>query len=408
MSSRLRNLARVVTALAVAAAYAALQSAIDVGIDRAGGRTGSDLEAAFALWSAVAALALAWPALWLRHRRRSGAAQLVGLVSRFVPRRPRWSRALRLADSVGLMLFGAGTSAVTVSEQRGHTMPLESQFLLLFGGLATLGAGLLVIRRTRPYAGRPAAQALLRDGREPVLYLRSFDDDEIAAQIDDGADFNINTREEQFVGALGVIGPVIAVGQPSEPLPRLGAARFYLPLDDWKSTVLRLMDLSQLIVLRLGQGDGLWWEVEQVRATQPAGKLLLLAPGGPSDLVARLNDHLPVPVPPGGLGPDEHWISAVIVFDELWTPRVFPVGPRRTGWRSWMRSPGLGAVETSTLHVARAVQAALASVGRRRRTMLWRPRLASKLVGLTGLGLAVELVLAGWLVYRALQLIALW
>ncbi|MEU8920138.1 transferase [Kitasatospora sp. NPDC048545] len=407
MSSRLRNIARLVTALAVAAAYVALQLAIDVGIDGAGGREGSDLEAAVALWLAVAALVLAWPALWLRHRRRSGAAQLVGLVSRFVPLRPRWNRTLRTANSIGLMLFGAGTYAVTMSEQRGHTMPMESQFLLLFGGLAATGAGLLVLRRTRPYAGRPAARALLRDGREPVLYLRSFDDDEIAAQVEDGADFNINTREEQFVGALGVFGPVIAVGQPAEPLPRLGAARFYLPLDDWKPTVLRLMDLSQLIVLRLGQGDGLWWEVEQVRATQPAGKLVLLTPGGPSDLMARLNDHLPTPVPLREPGPDEHWVSAVVVFDESWTPRVFPVGQRRTGWRSWMRSPGFGAVETSTLHLARAVQAALASVGRRRRTMLWRTRLSSQ-SQLTGLGLALALALAGWLAYRAAQLIALW
>ncbi|MFD8782137.1 hypothetical protein [Kitasatospora sp. NPDC059599] len=72
MSSCLRIIARLVTALAVTAAYVALQLAIDVGIDGAGGREGSGLEAAVARWLAVAALVLAWPALWLRHRRRSG------------------------------------------------------------------------------------------------------------------------------------------------------------------------------------------------------------------------------------------------------------------------------------------------------------------------------------------------
>ncbi|MFD8782136.1 hypothetical protein [Kitasatospora sp. NPDC059599] len=313
-----------------------------------------------------------------------------------------------MANSIGLMLFGAGTFAVTTSDRRGHTMPMESQFLLMFGGLAATGAGLLILRRTRPYAGRPAARALLRDGREPVLYLRSFEDDEIAAQIEDGADFNIYTREEQFVGGLGVFGPVITVGQPAEPLPRLGAARFYLPPDDWKPTGAAAD--GPVPAHRPAPGAGGRAVVGgRAGAGHPAGREAGPArAGGPSDLMARLNDHLPTPVPLREQGPDEHWVSAVVVFDESWTPRVFPVGLRRTGWRSWMRSSGLGVVETPTQHVARAAQAALASVGRRRRTMLWRTRLSSQLTALTGLGLAVALALAGWLGYRAAQLIALW
>ncbi|MEU9040467.1 MULTISPECIES: transferase [unclassified Kitasatospora] len=404
MSSRLRNFARLVTGLTVLSAYVALHLLVSVGMGQQMGRN-----ATLALWFGAPALVLLGPVLWLRHRRRSGAAELVRIVSRYVPRRQPWHRALRLANGLGLMLFGGGFYAVTESEKQGHKMPLEAQFLLLFGGLAALAAGFLILRRTRPYAARPAARALLLSGRQPVLYLRSFGDDDSAAQVDDVAEINLHTREEQLAGALGAVGPVIAVGRPEERLPHLGAARFYLPLDDWKPTVLRLMDLSQLIVLCLGQGDGLWWEVEQARTTQPAKKLVLLVPGGaPSDLVARLSAYLPEPVPSEGSGTGEHWISAVIVFDDSWTPRVFPVGLRLKGWRGWNQRASLGARETPAAEVARAVGTALASSGPRRRTMVLRAWFVTHIAAQTGFGLVVAVVLAGWLGYRALQLIGLW
>ncbi|WP_051829896.1 MULTISPECIES: hypothetical protein [Streptomyces] len=393
--------ARLVTGLAVLSAYVALHLLISVGLGEGAGPS-----AIVALWFGVAALVLLWPALWLRRRRLSGAAELVALVSRFVPPQGRWRRALRLANSLGLILLGGGTYAVTMSEQQGHKMPLEQQLLLLLGGLASLAVGLLILRRTRPYAARSAARTLRLDGRKPVLYLRSFGDDETAAEVDDGGEVNLHTREEQLAAALGAVGPVIAVGRPGEPLPQLGASRFYLPPDDWKPTVLRLMEMSQLIVLRLGQGDGLWWEIEQARTTQPAAKLILLAPGGSFDLAARLNEHLPTPMTSDGLGMGEHWISAVIVFDDLWTPGVFPVGLRRKGMLGW--GWRVLAVETSTSHVALAMKSALASVGRRRRTMIWRSRSATNAAVFAGFGIAAALALAGWLGYRVLQLTGLW
>ncbi|MFE6050725.1 transferase [Kitasatospora sp. NPDC056446] len=401
MSSRLRRFARLVTALAVASGYLALHLLISAGTG-----TGRDAGVAgtAALVSGMVALALLGPALWLRRRRRSGAAELVRVVSRYVPPRRPWQRALRVVNSFGLVLLGGGFYAVDASERDGHKMSLEMQSLLLLVGLGALLAGLLIVRRTRPYAARPAARELLLDGRRPVLYLRSFGDDESAAEVDDGADINLHTREEQLAAALGAIGPVIAVGRPGERLPHLGAARFYLPLDDWQPTVLRLMELSQAVVLRLGQGDGLWWEVERARSTQPAGKLILLVPGGgPSDLLARLNEHLPAPVPSEGPGGTGHWISTVVVFEDDWTPRAFPVGLRRKGWRGWSTNAAIGAVETPTAEVARAVRNALTSVGRRRRAMVWRSRFALQAAFMTGYGLAVGLALAGWLGYRALQ-----
>ncbi|PWK85444.1 hypothetical protein C8D88_10672 [Lentzea atacamensis] len=149
------------------------------------------------------------------------------------------------------------------------------------------------------------------------------------------------------------------MGRPGERLPHLGAARFYLPGDDWQSGVLRLMELSQLIVLRLGEGEGVWWEVYQAVAGQPPGKLVLLIPGDRPDLTERLDAHLPVPAGIKDAIPGR-WTSAVVAFREDWTPVVQPVGP----------FPGEKNRYGSTVfYVARAMQEALRSIGARRRAM---------------------------------------
>ncbi|WP_369390586.1 transferase [Streptomyces sp. CG1] len=377
-----------------------------------------------ALWWAVAAGVLAGPALWLRRRRRAGAADLVGLVSRFAPRQPWWRRPLFLAASgIGYGLFAMGFFAVSTAERQGYKQPLVVQLLLLPCGLAALGAGLLILRRSRPRSARSAAQALLADGRTPVLYLRSFADDATTAQVDDGMPVNVHSREEQLAAALGVVGPVIAVGMPEEPLPRLGAARFYLPRDDWQPVILRLMELSRLIVLRLGLGDGLWWEVEQACATQPARKLVLMVPGGLPGVAERLDEYLPAPARLDEAVADDSSnssnsansaISAVITFDPEWTPHVHAVGATtRRGVRQRFAALAerLGVasmvVYTSVYQEVRAMKAALAAVGIRKRTMTWRANFAPQASLWKGALLVTVLGLLGWLMLRTLQLLDL-
>lgn len=394
--------ARWITAVAVAAAYVALHLLVNVGTGRH--VRGSTVGAS---WCGAIALVLLGPALWLRHRRRSGVAEIVGLVDRYGPRQPRRRRAVRIAGAAGRALSAGGALAVAVAlSERGEGLSPEVSLLLLAGGVAAAGSGLLVLRRTRPYAARGAAQVLLRDGRRPVLYLRSFDDD-AAARAGGRARTDLHTREVQFAAALGAVGPVIAVGQPGEDLPRLGAARFYLPLDDWQGTVRRLMDLSQLIVLRLGQGEGLRWEIGEARATQPPAKLILLAPGGLPELAGQVNESLPTPLLPGEMVTDGYWIGAVIAFDGHWTPRVFPVKERK-GPAAWMARSGISHLHTPTVHLARTIHTALAATGRRPRTMAWRAQLATRKADLVSVGLALAMVLPGWLGYRILQLAGRW
>ncbi|UKY50313.1 transferase [Streptomyces inhibens] len=400
--------------------------AADVRQDQAGLDRELSSSSVTALYWVVPAVVLLGPALWLRRRRRSGAAEIVSVVSRFAPPQPWWRRPVfLLASGAGYVLFAAGAIAAGTAQRRGYTMPPMNFMLLLVGGLAMVGAGVLILRYTRPRSARGAAQALLADGRQPVLYLRSFTDDDTAAQVDDSSAFvSIHSREEQLTGALGAVGPVITVGKPGEPLPRLGAARFYLPLDDWQPTVLRLMGLSQLIVLRLGLGDGLWWEVQRARATQPARKLVLLTPGGlwrqaeRLELAERLDEHLPTPSRLAEVAGSDPWTGAVITFDPEWTPRVQPVGPvpraklpRGALVRRAARAVKAGFVSmttfTPTHHLARVIKDALAAVGVRRRTMAWRATFATQTSLWKGLALVTVLALLLWLASRALQLFGL-
>ncbi|ANZ39942.1 hypothetical protein BBK82_31765 [Lentzea guizhouensis] len=312
-------------------------------------------------WVVIAAV-FAAAALVFRRQRQKANADVVEVVSQVVPKRPVWRRPVfLLVSGVGYVLLVAGFVAV-VAATRANELPWAVRGLFLAGGVIALPIAYFVLRYSRPRSVRGAAQALRADWRRPVLYLRGFGDDPDAAVVDGlpGAlpmgMLTIHSREEQLIGALGAFGPVVAVGQPREALPRLGAARFYLPDEDWQAGVLQLMEMSQLIVLRLGDGDGVWWEVDQAVATQPPGKLVLLIPGGRQDLADRLDAHLPKPVKV--TIDDERWTAAVVAFDRNWVGQVQGVGPF-PGEKNRYGSP--------VFYVARAMQEALRVIGSNRR-----------------------------------------
>ena len=389
------------TAASSATAYFTENLAEDIAEDQAVlDQSVSESGAAALKWAAAAAVFLL--AVWaLRRRRRAGAAEIVEVVSRFVPPRPWWRRPVFLVLSgLGSALLLAGFVA-GVMVFRIREIPWSARGFLLLGCVVALTASVLILRQSRPRSARGAVQTLLADGRKPVLYLRSFADDVTAATIDalpggiQNALVSIHSREEQLAASLNAIGPVIAVGKPKEPLPHLGAARFYLPYDDWRPGVLRLMELSQLIVLRLGPGEGLWWEVEQARTTQPANKLVLLVPGHREGLTERLDEYLPTPSKLDKISSGDSWTSAVVTFDPQWTPQVYEVGPH-PGVKT---PPGIPAH-----HVARAMQAALAKVRPHKKSMVMRVNLGM----LKTLGKGLLLIPALALFARFLQLIGLW
>jgi hypothetical protein len=165
-------------------------------------------------------------------------------------------------------------------------------FLIAFIGVKCLKRG--------KQLGAESAQALLaEDKRPPVVYLRSFQDDSVAAEgtlsggpvgalvggaagalMLAGLDLagGIMTEEEQLAEALKDVGPFVAVGKPGEKLPQVGASRMYLQDSEWRDKVRGLMSSASLVVLRAGKTDGLWWEVQTAPTVTGPEKIIFLLP----------------------------------------------------------------------------------------------------------------------------------
>ena len=126
-------------------------------------------------------------------------------------------------------------------------------------------------RLARQYRGR-SNKRLRHDNRMPVLYLRSFSQDD----RESSETFLPTTSEEKLVRSYNRVGPVIALGNPRERLPIPGAARLYFDDDStWQPAVLYLMSVSQLVVIQAGNAVGLLQELGFARGRLDPRKVVI-------------------------------------------------------------------------------------------------------------------------------------
>ncbi|MGE3468751.1 MAG: hypothetical protein AB7O28_00295 [Vicinamibacterales bacterium] len=201
-------------------------------------------------------------------------------------------------------------------------------------------AGVLAIHQLRAHQRHhadSAAQALAADARAPVVYLRSFQDDGqmvvrgvtplpawMSAIVAAASAMSI---EQELAAILRRVGPVVAIGRPGEPVPDLGAARFYVPHDRWQAAILDLLDRAALVVVRLGTSEGVRWEIDQVLARVPRGQVLFLVMGSGRDIaaaIAALERRLGVDLPLDPLERQEsagrRWLRYLVTLDGLRRP----------------------------------------------------------------------------------------
>lgn len=232
-------------------------------------------------------------------------------------RRRAWRRAivlqLLLVNAIApFLMFWVVQNSTRAS---GSADDWEAAAALVFYACGIVSSR--IWRRSRQQEAPDAAEAMRRDPRPPVLYLRSFRDDDEAV-LDDGSGLKRRamqlarraTPEEELADILDRAGPLVAIGKPGEPLPELGAARLYVAHDQWQQRVMALMAQAQLVVVRVGTSPGVLWEIEQALATLPRQRLVLVILGRGAvapELVARLEPvlgptfraALPQPSPPG-------------------------------------------------------------------------------------------------------------
>ena len=237
----------------------------------------------------VLVVLLPWPlllaqALFAARHARAGPVPFVDIplpASAAPAEVRRWSRlknrlkgprATRAAPWLVAALLVAG-AAVTLAVLNDHGVvdaPLARLPQLWLAAAALIGYRGL--RHLQP----PAAQVRAADARAPVLILRAFDDDRLKMQR-----FALGPRTtfEQVVSkVLRGRGPVITVGDPNEPLPRLGAAREYLQDADWRHAVDALIGEAAQLVFILADTENLAWELRRVVARQRLPDAVVLVP----------------------------------------------------------------------------------------------------------------------------------
>lgn len=149
--------------------------------------------------------------------------------------------------------------------------------------LVTIAALLRWLART---SARTSLEAIgASDNRPPILFLRSFGDDQVKLRRAARGAFHgllsLGEPSPRFDHLLfeeaTPIGPVVAIGMPGRPAP-FGAARAFVHENEWKEVVASIAGAARAIVVVLDDTDGVLWELAHIRAAGHEQKTLFVLP----------------------------------------------------------------------------------------------------------------------------------
>jgi uncharacterized RDD family membrane protein YckC len=237
-----------------------------------------------------------------------------------------------IALQVLAVLLLAASSFVVVAAKVANTWALVGA-----GGIGLM-AGIALLRFSRRLRADSVTEILAKDTRPPVVYLRSFRADDRAARGESSSfvrwiipnpvvALQTSTEEEQIAHVLSSVGPVIALGRPTELLGTAGAAKEYADDLSWQGTILRWMKSAALVVVRAGDTPGLRWELEKCLEWVRNDRLVVLTPKKKSEYDAFVAWAQPLfkhPLPPFTGGSDASF-GGVLTFDRDGNARLQPV-----------------------------------------------------------------------------------
>lgn len=137
---------------------------------------------------------------------------------------------------------------------------------------------------------RNVGQLRALDARRPVLYLRSFRSDVLAAK--DRKDrvlglldpYRETARLEDLVATrCFLIGPVVALADPRKWLQPTGAARTHAEDANWQQVVANYMSEAALVVVLLDSTENLSWEIDNLKTQQVLERTVFIIPPEKSD-----------------------------------------------------------------------------------------------------------------------------
>ncbi|MFD9702457.1 hypothetical protein [Lentzea sp. NPDC059081] len=260
----------------------------------------------------------------------------------------RASLVVVVTNATGIALAGTGLQAILLTAVTPLAAPADltsegldkaTQILFLIG-LALLALSDIPHRLARRFASRDAKRRLAADGRQEILLLRSFLDDNLKIRTRRTARHTLLERlalrrrervEELVAWSLWRQGPVVALGEPGTKLPPLGAARTYHGTD-WQQAVMDKIHSCRFVVFLVGRTPSLKWEISAVRQAGALQRAIFVIPPVPlKETRARLT------VLAGALGMTElvfppvdlrHKFALVLGFDGDGTPRLHVANTR--------------------------------------------------------------------------------
>jgi hypothetical protein len=158
-------------------------------------------------------------------------------------------------------------------------------------------------RLGRRYFAKRADRAVRGSDKQPTIYLRQFRADQAdfarywsierlnnELLVEGPALFGLPVprrlrykRLEEIVGEeVDRTAPFIAIGNPRERLPELGAARAYRTDKDWQQTVADWMQKAATIIVVAAPSEGLQWELTQIVARGLLSKTIVPFTKSPS------------------------------------------------------------------------------------------------------------------------------
>lgn len=285
----------------------------------------------------------------------------------FAERRRRFKGALRATECMVWLIcmataiaigFWLATEIQSVSGSRGRfagragmsvVAPLVYVFLLLAARAFYSARRLL----------RPDARTIMRrDKRSPVLLLRAFSDDgsyeqkrkseqnrweRIGNALFRADRYFTRTDEEKMAFEVTrCVGPVVAIGRPGEPIPELGAYRFYVDDAHWKAEISELIDRAQLVILRPSGTPGFLWEMNRVLESVAPEKIVFY-----NERKLKLGRYIYELIPVTLTQPLPQ--SRFVFFDAAWTPRS------GSSVMEFLMSKGLYSVDERLIALRRAL-----------------------------------------------------
>jgi tetratricopeptide repeat protein len=274
-----------------------------------------------------------------------------------------------------------------------------------------VGATKLLLRGKKMMSAS-VEELLKADPRRPVLYLRSFLDDHAASKLLSGIQTpwavifgEVETEEEMLAKILSDFGPLICIGKPGEEYPELGASRMYVTQEKWHEKVKDLLARASIVVLRLGQTEGFWWELEHSIQELNPRALLIFVPYI-SDKTARdkirqrAETLCPKPLPAfagwekkgGTVGS----LRGIIFFDLDWTGHYVDLTRRAWTWKTLPRFLGFAKPRATVRYALRPLYQQ-AGVTWKEPPVRWLPTIyIGSVAGILALGIIALLLFSGF------------